>query len=256
MSLDLDYVRSQLPDRVIKWHDVVESTMTEARRLAADGAPSGAIVGAEQQTAGQGRLGRTWHSEPASGLYVSIILRHSFPPAALPVVTLALGLSVHEAIFNSTGLVCDLRWPNDLLFESRKCAGILTQLESSSGSGVIIAGIGINVNHSVFPPDLDAVATSLRKASGRFQSRERLLVELLPSIDRHCDLLENHGVDAVIDAFTRASSYASGRRVCVDQDGAELRGVTAGLNPSGFLNVRDDQGRNWVILAGGVRPCS
>jgi BirA family biotin operon repressor/biotin-[acetyl-CoA-carboxylase] ligase len=252
MGLDLAYIRSQLPDRVIEWHDVVESTMTEARRLAADGAPSGAIVGAEQQTAGQGRLGRTWHSEPASGLYVSIILRRSFPPVALPVVTLALGLAVREAIFNSTGLACDLRWPNDLLIESRKCAGILTQLESS----VIIAGIGINVNHSSFPPDLDAIATSLRIARGRYQSRERLLVELLPSIDRHCDLLETSGIDAVIDAFTRASSYARGRRVCVDQDGAELRGVTAGLNPSGFLNVRDDQGRNWVILAGGVRPCS
>ena len=223
--------------------------MTEARRLAAAGAPSGTVVGADEQTAGYGRHGRAWHSEPLSGLYVSVILRLATPQ---PVVTLALGLAVREAVANSSGLLCDLRWPNDLLMDSRKCAGILTQLEGAA----IIAGIGINVNHPALPPDLAPLATSLRIASGRPQSRERLLIELLPSVDRHCDLLENQGIDAVIEAFTRASSYASGRRVCVDQDGAELRGVTAGLNNSGFLNVRDDQGRNWVILAGGVRPCS
>jgi BirA family transcriptional regulator, biotin operon repressor / biotin---[acetyl-CoA-carboxylase] ligase len=252
MPFDLVSVRSQLPGRLIEWHDVAASTMAEARRLASAGAPSGTVVGAEEQTAGQGRLGRTWHSEPASGLYVSMILRRSFPPATLPVVTLALGLAARQAIWNATGLACDLRWPNDLLVESKKCAGILTQLESS----VIIAGIGINVNHSSFPTELQNTATSLRIANGRAQSRERLLVELLPAIDGHCDLLEHHGIEAIIEAFTRASSYVWGRRVCVDQDGAELRGTTAGLNNSGFLNVRDDQGHNWVILAGGVRPCS
>lgn len=256
MSMDLAYIRSQLPDRVIEWHEVIDSTMIEARRLAAAGAPSGTVVGAEEQTAGYGRHGHTWHSEAGSGLYVSVILRRVIEPRDLPVVTLALGLAVREAICNATEIACDLRWPNDLLIQSKKCAGILTQLEASSGSGVIIAGIGINVNHSSFPPDLAAIATSLRLASGRPQSRERLLAELLPSIDRHCDLLERSGVDTVIDAFSRASSYVWGRRVSVDQDGSELRGVTAGLNSSGFLNVRDDQGHNWVILAGGVRPCS
>src|SRR5580700_6084672 len=187
MPIDLAWVRSQMtrsqmPDRRIEWHNVIGSTMTEASQLAAAGVPSGTLVGAEEQTAGQGRHGRVWHSEPGSGLYVSIIIRRMFTPATLPVVTLALGLAAREAILKATDLACDLRWPNDVLIQTKngagKCAGILTQLESSADSSAIIAGIGINVNHSSFPTELTGIATSLRIASGCVQSRERLLLEL------------------------------------------------------------------------------
>lgn len=240
------------PNRRIEWHDVIDSTMTEASRLAAAGAPSGTVVGAEEQTAGQGRHGRSWHSEPGAGLYVSVILRRQYAPATLPVVTLALGLAAQEAILKSTNLACDLRWPNDVLIQSKKCAGILTVLEGSA----IIAGIGINVNHSSFPVELTGIATSLRIVTGRVQSREGLLLELLACIDTYCDLLETQGRGPIIETFARASSYVSGRRVCVDQDGSQLRGITAGLNDSGFLMLRGDDGSNSVIVAGGVRPCS
>ena len=226
--------------------------MTEASRLAAAGAPSGTVVGAEEQTAGQGRHGRSWHSERGSGLYLSILLRRQFEPAALPVVTLALGLAVREAILKATDLDCDLRWPNDVLIQSKKCAGILTVLESS----VIIAGIGINVNHSSFPDELSGIATSLRLASGCVYSRERLLVDLLVSVDAYCDLLETQGREVIIETFARASSYVTGRRVEVEQDPSPLQGVTAGLNESGFLMLDADDGKRWVVLAGGVRPCS
>jgi BirA family transcriptional regulator, biotin operon repressor / biotin---[acetyl-CoA-carboxylase] ligase len=262
MTLDLEWLRSHLPDRRVEWHATIGSTMTEASRLACAGAASGTVVGAEAQSAGQGRHGRTWHSEPGLGLYVSVILRRQFTPASLPVVTLALGLAAREAILKGTDLVCDLRWPNDVLIQSKKCAGILTRLESSGhssaiiASGAIIAGIGINVNHSSFPEELSSIATSLRIATGRIQSRERLLLELFASVDTYCDLLESHGTGPVIETFARVSSYVSGRRVCVDQDGSQLRGTTAGLNDSGFLILRGDDGASSVIVAGGVRPCS
>jgi BirA family biotin operon repressor/biotin-[acetyl-CoA-carboxylase] ligase len=226
--------------------------MTEANRLASSGALSGSVVGAEEQTAGLGRRGRSWHSEPGSGLYVSVILRHQFAPATLPVVTLALGLAVSDAILQATELVCDLRWPNDVLIQGQKCAGILTQLEGSA----IIAGIGINVNHSRFPVELGGIATSLRLVSGRVFSREQLLLKLLPSIDRYCALLETEGRGLILEMFSRASSYVSDRRVCVDQDGSTLRGTTGGLADSGFLILRGEDGRENLIVAGGVRPCS
>jgi BirA family transcriptional regulator, biotin operon repressor / biotin---[acetyl-CoA-carboxylase] ligase len=252
MPFDVAWLQAKMPGRRVEWHNVIGSTMTEALRLAVAGAPSGTVVGAEQQTAGQGRHGRSWHSESGAGLYVSVILRRQFTPATLPVVTLALGLAAQEAILKSTNLACDLRWPNDVLIQSNKCAGILTVLDGSA----IIAGIGINVNHPSFPAELAGIATSLRIAGGRVQSRERLLIELLASADTYCDLLEIHGRAPIIDMFARASSYVSGRRVCVDQNGSTLRGTTAGLNDSGFLMLRNDDGTSSVIVAGGVRPCS
>lgn len=251
-GFDLGAVRTKLPGRRIEWHDAIGSTMTEASRLAASGAASGTVVGADEQTAGRGRFGRTWHSESGSGLYVSVILRRQFTPVNLPVVTLALGLAVRDAILQAADLVCDLRWPNDVLIESKKCAGILSALEGSA----IIAGIGINVNHSRFPVELGGIATSLRLVSGRVHSREQLLLELLPSIDRYCALLERDGREPILEMFSRVSSYVAGRRVCVDQDGSVVRGTTAGLNDSGFLILRGDDGSQNLIVAGGVRPCS
>jgi BirA family biotin operon repressor/biotin-[acetyl-CoA-carboxylase] ligase len=252
MAFDVAWVRSRLPDRRIDWHPSIDSTMFEASRLAAAGCQSGTIVGAEEQTAGQGRYGRAWHSEPGSGLYVSIVLRYRFAPSTLPLVTLALGLATSESILKATDLACDLRWPNDVMIQSRKCAGILTQLESSA----IIAGIGINVNHSAFPQDLTDIANSLRLATNRIQSRERLLAELAPSVDRFCTMLEKEGGEPIVAMFSQASSFVFGRRVSVDQGHSLLEGTTAGLNSSGFLILERDDGTKNVILAGGVRPCS
>ena len=241
------------PARRIDRHTSIDSTMSEARRLALQGCESGTVVVAEEQTAGQGRYGRTWHSEAGSGLYASIVLRYSLAPKDVPVVTLALGLATVEAIQKVTDVACDLRWPNDVLIQSKKCAGILTQMESSA----IIAGIGINVNQEKFPDELSAIATSLRIASGgRMHSREHLLTELVSNVDRYCGLLEREGRRPILELFSRASSYVSGRRVDVDLGSGVVRGTTAGLNESGFLILKRDDGSQDVIMAGGVRPCS
>ena len=251
--MDLAPLRSLSPHRQIYWHPTLPSTKPEASRLAAAGCPSGTIVGADEQTAGQGRYGRHWHSEPGTGLYISIVLRYSFVPNDAPVVTLALGLAADEAILKTTGLACDLRWPNDVLIQTKKCAGILTQMEGSA----IIAGIGINVNQPSFPNELSGIATSLRIASnGRTHSRERLLVELVSAIESHCELLEKQGRDPILKMFSRSSSFVSGRRVEVDLGSGMVRGTTAGLNEAGFLILRRDDGTESLIIAGGVRPCS
>jgi BirA family biotin operon repressor/biotin-[acetyl-CoA-carboxylase] ligase len=226
--------------------------MPEASRLAAAGCASGTAVIAEEQTAGVGRLQRPWHSELESGLYVSVVLRPSLATDALPLITMALGLATADAIAKSTGLICDLRWPNDVLVHDKKCAGILTELDGAA----VIAGIGINVNHSRFPAELNEIATSLRIASGNAQSRESILAELLPAIDTFCAILQQKGNQAILEMFSEASSYVRGRRVQVDRCDSVLEGTTAGLTPSGFLIVLDDRGQEHVIIAGGVRPCS
>jgi BirA family biotin operon repressor/biotin-[acetyl-CoA-carboxylase] ligase len=240
-----------IPGRIIHWHASIDSTMHEAARLAESGAPSGTVVGADEQTAGQGRFGRRWHSEPATGLYFSVILRFPFPAADTPLVTLALGLATREAIIDATGIVGDLRWPNDLLIADRKCAGILTQMES----GAVVAGIGINVNQQGLPADIANIATSLRLASGRTHSREQLLIGLLPTIDAWCGLLSREGREPILTVFAKSSSYVAGRRVTVEIcEGELINGTTAGLTADGFLKVRDDRGKEHTIIAGGVRP--
>jgi BirA family biotin operon repressor/biotin-[acetyl-CoA-carboxylase] ligase len=232
--MDIARLRSAFPQRRIEYHPEIESTM-----LAAASLELGAVVLADRQTAGQGRHGHSWHSEPGNGIYCSVVLE---PTAFL---TMALGLAAQHAIVEATGLVCDLRWPNDLMLGGRKVAGILVQLVD----GRAIAGIGINVNHAAFPPEIAREATSLRLHAGRPIAREEILLALLPAID---SFTAEPG-DAILRLFTHASSYACGRRVRVEQPGGAIVGTTAGLDPSGYLMVRKDDGTVTLIVAGGVR---
>jgi BirA family biotin operon repressor/biotin-[acetyl-CoA-carboxylase] ligase len=250
MPLNIEFVRERFPGREIRWYESVDSTMREAIEMAEAGCASGAVVGADEQTAGYGRFGRAWRSERDAGLYQTIVLRIPVAAASLPAVTFALGLAVAAAIEQTAGVACDLRWPNDVLIGGRKAAGILTELHGTA----VVAGIGINVNHTEFPPDLAALATSIRIAAGREQSREQLLVAVLEQIDAHCDILARQGADAIRRSFAMRSSYVSGRRVAVEQGETTLTGVTAGLTEAGFLRLLRDDGREEIIVAGGVRP--
>ncbi len=137
-----------------------------------------------------------------------------------------------------------------MLIGGRKAAGILVELHG----GVAVAGIGVNVNQSEFPPELAPLATSIRIETGREHAREALLAATVQHIEGYCGVLRQQGRAAIIRAFTRVSSYARGKRVRVEQPGAVLRGVTEGLDSSGFLLVRTDDGALSVVIAGGVRP--
>jgi len=228
--MDIERLRREFPSRRIHHYATVDSTMR-----AAVGLEPGSVVLADRQTAGQGRHGRWWHSEAGSGIYCSIVLK----PA--PALTLALGLATADAIARSTGMVCDLRWPNDVMLAGKKVAGILVQNA--------IAGIGINVNQTSFPPELASEATSLRLHTDAPVSLTAIILALLPAVDRFVELDK----DTILRLFTRASSYAAGRRVTVAQPDGIIEGTTAGLDPAGFLIVHQDDGTDTLIVAGGVR---
>lgn len=249
MPLDVAAIREQRPQQLVHYFPVIDTTMREAAHLAAEGAAAGTVVIADEQRAGIGRLGRAWHSEPESGIYMSIVLRLPLQPENLAVAPLMLGLATAEAIQSATGVCCDLRWPNDVLIAERKVAGILAQLSGDA----IIAGIGINVNHSKFPPGLRTPATSLKlECPGAIQSRERLIVAVLESLDFFGDLLTSDGPEAILRAFSAASSYACSRRIVIEETGQH--GTTAGLDEHGFLMVRLDSGALERMAAGGIRP--
>jgi BirA family transcriptional regulator, biotin operon repressor / biotin---[acetyl-CoA-carboxylase] ligase len=233
----VDRVRAEFPGRTIDYFPSIDSTMH-----AAVGRQTGYVVIAGEQTAGQGRHGHTWHSEAGSGLYFSMVL----PPA--PVLTLALGLATADAITQVTGVACDLRWPNDVMIGEKKVSGILTQLSGA----LAIAGIGINLRQTAFPPQLSNIATSLKMHTGRDVDAADLLTALLQEVERYIA----ESTEDILRLFTQASSFAVGRRVRVEQPDGVVIGTTAGLDSSGFLIVRKDDGTDTLIVAGGVRAFS
>lgn len=250
-------VRADLGDcaigRTIIHYFRTDSTNAMALKLAAEGAEHGTVVVAEEQTAGRGRLGRVWYSEKASGIYTSIILRPPLSPSAAPVLTLMAGLAAHKAVASSTGLHVDIRWPNDLLVNGRKVCGILTEMSAELDRlHTVVLGIGINVNHSLMPPELDHLATSLRIEARRALSRVQILVALLRELDRHYRLLLKSGSQAITERWEAASSFAHGKRVRVVTAAGETMALTTGVDPSGALKIQHDDGRQELLVAGEV----
>jgi BirA family biotin operon repressor/biotin-[acetyl-CoA-carboxylase] ligase len=234
-------------------HFRTESTNTAALNLAQKGAEHGMVVVAEEQTAGRGRLGRTWYSEKSSGIYVSVVLRPPFSPTAAPILTLMAGVATQRALSTATGLSVDIRWPNDLLVKGKKVAGILTEMNAELGRlHAVVLGIGINVNHSVMPAELKPFATSLRIESQRTWSRVQIFVALLKELERYYHLLLEKGNAAIAERWAAASTYANGKRIRIMTAEAESLATTVGLDPSGALRVRYDDGREEALVAGEV----
>lgn len=250
-------VRAQLDDLELGAKSVhffkTGSTNTVAARLAADGAPHGTVVLAEEQTGGRGRFGRTWYSEKSSGIYVSIILRPPLSPAAAPGITLMAGLAAHQAVLSVTGLLPDIRWPNDLLLNGRKICGILTEMSAEVDRlHSVVVGVGINVNHRQMPPELHHIATSLRREGHKTYSRLHLLVALLREMQKLYHLLLEEGMAAIASRWAAGSSFAQGKRVRVVTGEGEFHGVTQGLEPSGALRIQFEDGREESLISGEI----
>jgi BirA family transcriptional regulator, biotin operon repressor / biotin---[acetyl-CoA-carboxylase] ligase len=231
-----------------------ESTNHVAMELGYADEPEGAVVLAEEQTAGRGRAGRTWHSERGTGLYITLLLRPKISPVQAPLLTMMAGLSSHAAIQAQTGLTVDLKWPNDLMLGDKKLGGILTEMYAEpSQVRFVIVGIGINVNQEKFPSELAATATSLRVQTGRAQSRMELLVRLLREFETDYNRFMSEGSASVTQRFEAVSSYARGKRVSVSNGMETYTGVTAGLSREGLLQVERESGDIATVIAGDVR---
>ena len=250
---------------------VCASTNDEAARLARAGAPHGVVVTADAQTAGRGRLGRVWHSPPGESLYLSVLLRPPIAPLRAPVLTLAAGAALAQAVtdlfIRTSGLRCPadgapeaaLKWPNDLLIYDvegapRKAAGILTEL-TCRGSAIdfLVVGIGVNLNALRFPPELAGRATSLRLAlgGGPLVDGEALLDAILRRLDALYRRFLREGAAPVLAAFqTHAAFLRRGEALTVHSGDEVLRGVPLGLAEDGALLLRDEAGVTRRIVAG------
>lgn len=245
-----------LGQRVIRCLDVVESTNTEADRMARQGAPEGTLVIADFQSKGEGRLGRSWFSPPGSGLYFSVILRPSCPPAWLSRLTLTAGVAVASAI-EQTGVRPQLKWPNDVLIADRKAGGILTKaVFDKERTDFAILGIGINVNTEPdeFPISVRNLATSLRISLGKPVSRIHLLQTLLHQLEQWYDLFCTGPSETILETWCEFETTL-GRVVEVFLQERRLVGVAEALEPDGTLLVRDKTGHLHRVIAGDVVHC-
>ena len=233
----------------------VDSTNAFASRLLTHGrhVAHGTLVIAESQTAGRGRLGRSWHSEQGSGLYFSLVIRPKVPPGFAPLFTLGTAVALHNAIERSTALRVDIKWPNDLLVGGKKICGILAEMQAEFDRvNSLVIGVGLNVNHTTLPPDIAGRATSLRIASGRVHSRIELLVDFLEEFESLLTRFESTGPLAIIDSWTRQSSFAYGRQLKVNDGFRVIDGITRGLNPFGALRLETQDGKIEEVYSGDV----
>lgn len=234
------------------------STNDDAREAAAAGAPRGHVVVADAQDRGRGSHGRTWSSPAGVDLYLSIVERVALEPAALPALTLAVGLGVTDAIaLLAPELASGVRvkWPNDAWMDRKKTAGILVESSSSGAAqGPIVIGIGLGVNRLAWPEELRGQATSLLDAARAIDpahapfDREAVLAVLLASVERAVDALVQLGVAATV---ARLETRLAMRGEPVEIDG--VRGTLLGLDARGALRIATPEGER-VMLSGMLRP--
>lgn len=237
----------------IRFHAELPSTQDEARSLAMQGAPEGTVVIAESQTAGRGRLGRSW-SAPPGGIYLSIILRPVMtPPEALrlPLIT---GVAVSQAIEKVTRLTARLKWPNDVLINGRKVAGILTEMNAEMDRlNFIIVGIGMNVNTppESLPAELRDTAAVLSAELGRPISRVKLVQTLLTEFEILYDEFRKEGFEPIRKRW-KAFSETLGTMVTVTFADQQVQGRAFDIDQDGALLIQKWNGNLERVVAGDV----
>ncbi len=201
-----------------------------------------AVLVAETQTAARGRKGR-WHAPPGVGLYFTFVV--PTPGAPLSVVPIAVARWTREAVREASGVVLELKWPNDLYAGRRKLAGILPEARSQGGRTMLAVGIGMNVSGAAEALGVPG-ATTLEEEAGRTVSRAAVLQTILDRLDRE---LVHPAWEREVAAWQEASLHRPGDRMTIRQDGEELTGEYLGLDPSGFLRLRTAEGE--AVLAAG-----
>ena len=214
----------------VRWFDSLDSTnrylLDEARR----DAPEGLVAVADFQTAGRGRRGRGWVAPPGASLLVSVLLRPALAPEQTPLVTMACGVAMVDALARVAGFTPGLKWPNDVVVGDRKLVGILAERDG----GAVIVGAGVNVEWRAFPAELAETATACNLEAGHSVDRRELLAAFLAELDlRYAD------IDGVVDEY-RARLTTLGRRVRVERPDGDLVGRAVGIGAAGQLRVEDD----------------
>jgi BirA family biotin operon repressor/biotin-[acetyl-CoA-carboxylase] ligase len=249
--------RTTVIGRRIEMHEQVGSTNDLAREAGRRGEPEGLLILAEEQTQGRGRLGRTWVAPPHTSILGSLLLRPRFSAQHAFHLTMAAALAIHDTCamgdFAAFGMSPSIKWPNDVLVNGRKIAGVLSESEFSGGDwDFAVVGFGINANSD--PEDLGPVqipATSFAREMGSAIDRVLLLSRVLMFFEDAYLQLQNGQHRFVYERWTRALETV-GRPVRVQEAGGMVEGTAVGVDPDGALLVRTASGERRRVLAGDV----
>lgn len=230
----------------------IDSTNTKAFELARNGEPEGTVVIADAQLKGKGRIGRRWESPPGVNVYTSVILRPDVPPQYAQNLTFLSAVAVAEAVEAVSHRRPAVKWPNDILIDSRKVAGILMEMDSEADRiNFVIAGIGVNVNmeESMLPDSIKTIAASLAEKSGGEVDRIGFVRSLYSSIEKWYKIYLREGFTPILSAW---KSYfdAEGKPTKVNCFNSSVSGICAGVDESGALLVRNSAGAIVRIISG------
>lgn len=232
----------------------LDSTNNRARELAAAGYAEGTVVVAETQTAGRGRRGRNWYSPDSEGIYMSVILRPRLPLKEISRISLVTAVAVAATLETELQLQPRIKWPNDILINGRKIAGILSEAVTDMDSiEYIVAGIGLNINNPLqnFPPDFRTAPTSVQTEYRQPVSRVRLLQSLLLNLENHyLQLLQGNFAPTLEKG--KSLSMVIGQEVKLDTINGFLEGQAIDIDDNGFLLVRDQSGIIHTIFSGEI----
>ncbi len=241
------HIRTKFFGREIHAFDTLDSTNSFAKTIAADGAPEGTLVIAEEQLTGRGRHGRRWHSAPGSNLTFSIVIRPAISPKFIGLLSLYAGLAVAEALDKFAPVKPTCKWPNDVLVDGKKICGILSEVTFTRGIlDAAVVGIGLNVNQTEFLPAIGKPPTSLACCAGRTFDRYIVLAEILLRLEMRYDLIRQMKYQQLIDTWLDWTTMI-GKEVIVDQQGELITGIPKALADDGGLILETTHGERKVV---------
>lgn len=231
-------------------HESVSSTMDIAFRLGIENEKEGTVICAEGQTKGKGRLGRQWNSPKNKGIYMSIILRPQLAPTAVSHLTLLSAVALCEAVRQTTGMEAKIKWPNDLMVNDKKVAGILTELSAEMDRvRFVVIGLGLNVNTPA--NQLPVGASSLRIEAQKNFCRVTLVQQILERLEDWYERYKKEGFSSVIKQWKAYASTLGTRVRIADQQG-DIEGEAVDLDENGGLIIRHESGRTIKRMSGDV----
>ncbi len=229
----------------------IDSTNEEGKRQAAKGCEDGLLIICDDQTAGKGRLGRSWQAEKNRGIYMSMVLYPDIMPTEIPQITLVTGIAVMRAINNVTGLKTQIKWPNDIIINGKKLAGILAEMSAEMEKvNYVVIGIGINVNMKSFEGELKEKATSLYIETGKRFKRSLIINEFVKEFEICYNEFCKNGFTPFVKEYNENCANA-GKAVKTVGGRTNIEGISKGVNEKGEILIETDKGLT-AVMAGEV----